>query len=109
LAFIGWQLYKPKPPPPPKVPLHRAGYRMIEIPGPDFKAGDKLVIRIKEGVGRVFWAGPNEYTAGRELFSATWPVLNSSPLQLWVQGNAPVIIGYVPREGKKHKLKYYTL
>ena len=102
-------MYKPRPSPPPPIPLIKKGYRLIEVPGPHFEAGDKLRIKIKEKPGRVFFGGEDEYTVGRVLGNATWPITTSPPLQLYVQGNAPVTIGYVPYKEKKAHIKFHTL
>lgn len=86
-----------KPAPPPPVPLYKAGYRLIDVPGPLFSSGDNLRIKVdRRSEGRIFTAHPTDQSkTDREVFSATWPMKTSHPLQLWVKGNEPVIIGYV--------------
>lgn len=95
LGAIGWYCFAP---PPPRIPLAMKGYRLVEVPGRDFAAGEKLRIKIEDGKGRVFFAGPDEATVGWTVIDATWSALSSYPLQFWVQGNAPVTLGYAPRK-----------
>ena len=65
LAFIGWQLYKPKPEPPPPISIYDQGYLNKPVLGPDFGNKNFYVTEVDPNI-ICYWY-KNDYALGNKV------------------------------------------
>jgi len=104
LAFVGWQMYKPKPKPPPRLTLEERGYRQVLIAGPPF---DECVCIISvEFPGVFFWSKGNDYDLGTEVKEGNSSARTTSKrLKLWIHEDDLVKIGGL-KNGMANGIKF---
>jgi len=92
LAFIGWQLYKPKPAPPPRLTLQEEkNCDQLIVKGETFVDGE-LLIPLEVSGGKAYWEDGKEVREGIGR-----PILDGWPLRVCADNPNMVIKYYIMR------------
>ena len=85
LAFIGWQMYKPKPKP-PKVSLYEKGYIQIPIAGADFEKSKKKISIATVPKIKLWWTSRGIYQLGDRVHAGIGgSPTGGYPFMFWVK------------------------